>query len=496
MILHYDVLKVTPNASLIVINAAYEALCQKYNPDNYQDETKRSKAESVIKRLNVAYGVLSDTEKRKIYDESIGIPTKVDTVKLIESEKPLQDNELQKSGTIFKQVDFNKVKDNLNQSFENAKTIATEIQHSVNEKIEKIAIDTNNQGNLKSKNLTNRKKITKKQLVALNIIIVVLVIFAASFSEFNKKYEDYVNTVQQGWKNAATNKPVAIKNVNKELDVANNVDKEPNKDYVFVLRDTISKLKLDLHSIEDFKQLNSIEDVKNAGLEIINCNLCGLEEAKKFQKDVQNKKLTGFSILYKNGKKSSVIAFADGEYKFDLAWHDNGVIESRGYFINGEFSQREDWSRDGKKTSHIEVVDGRIEGFRSSWDENGQELKAYILEGVTYPILDTPSNPNNIPEIECLNATNHLKGVLKMLPNIPSYEDAQKFLKFNAPKNDVLKELREMYIDPNIYKSMSNPNARNYVLAMLNIMYVQPKLAKMSLYTWRFYYDCVKEYQK
>jgi curved DNA-binding protein CbpA len=73
MITHYDVLKVSPNASLVVILAAYDALCKKYNPDNYQDETKRMKAQAVIKRLNAAYAVLSDVEKRKLYDESMEI---------------------------------------------------------------------------------------------------------------------------------------------------------------------------------------------------------------------------------------------------------------------------------------------------------------------------------------------------------------------------------------------------------------------------------------
>lgn len=171
MITHYDILKVTQNASTTVISAAYNALCTKYHPDNYQDETKKSKGESVIKRLNVAYGVLSDAEKRKIYDESIGISEKVEVVT-----EPKIHNERQKRESIFKQIDFskikniviqsvknakagigqsineniisrinlNKVKEKLNQSVENAKTLKADIENSVHGNKEKTEeLDSN-----------------------------------------------------------------------------------------------------------------------------------------------------------------------------------------------------------------------------------------------------------------------------------------------------------------------------------------------------------------
>lgn len=125
VVTHYDILKVTPNASLVVIRAAHNALCKKYNPENYQDETKRAKAQAVIKRLNVAYAVLSDIEKRKLYDESIGIFEKVveeitlaSDVQLAENQATLQ---IQNIKDIFNQIDFEKIKSDVMQSVEKVK---------------------------------------------------------------------------------------------------------------------------------------------------------------------------------------------------------------------------------------------------------------------------------------------------------------------------------------------------------------------------------------
>lgn len=68
---YYETLEVSPNASNIVIRAAYRCLAQHAHPD------KNPGSEDAGQRMlniNRAYAVLTDLEKRKEYDLSQGIP--------------------------------------------------------------------------------------------------------------------------------------------------------------------------------------------------------------------------------------------------------------------------------------------------------------------------------------------------------------------------------------------------------------------------------------
>ena len=64
---YYDILEVNKNASPEIIEKAYKTLVKKYHPDLQQDENK-NKYEEKIKKINEAYDILSDPEKRKKYD--------------------------------------------------------------------------------------------------------------------------------------------------------------------------------------------------------------------------------------------------------------------------------------------------------------------------------------------------------------------------------------------------------------------------------------------
>lgn len=66
---HYDSLNVARSAPASVIKAAYKALSQTYHPDKYAggpDEALR-----IMKNINAAYAVLSDTDKRAEHDRWI-----------------------------------------------------------------------------------------------------------------------------------------------------------------------------------------------------------------------------------------------------------------------------------------------------------------------------------------------------------------------------------------------------------------------------------------
>ena len=63
---YYDVLGVTKKASSQDIKSAYRKLAKKYHPDTNPGDKK---AEQLFKEVTEAYNVLSDEEKRKLYDQ-------------------------------------------------------------------------------------------------------------------------------------------------------------------------------------------------------------------------------------------------------------------------------------------------------------------------------------------------------------------------------------------------------------------------------------------
>jgi curved DNA-binding protein CbpA len=69
---YYAVLGVLPGAESVVIVAAYRALASLYHPDKWKGNV--SSANKRMAEINVAYGVLSDAEKRKAYDSTLVSP--------------------------------------------------------------------------------------------------------------------------------------------------------------------------------------------------------------------------------------------------------------------------------------------------------------------------------------------------------------------------------------------------------------------------------------
>lgn len=64
---YYEILGISPNASSQEIKKAYRRLAVKYHPDKNRDDSKE--AEEKFKEVSEAYKILSDVEKRKVYDE-------------------------------------------------------------------------------------------------------------------------------------------------------------------------------------------------------------------------------------------------------------------------------------------------------------------------------------------------------------------------------------------------------------------------------------------
>jgi len=68
---HYDVLGVSPDASASDIKRAYKQLAKKYHPDRNPDDPS---AEQKFKKVSAAYEVLSDAQKRAVYDQKLRAP--------------------------------------------------------------------------------------------------------------------------------------------------------------------------------------------------------------------------------------------------------------------------------------------------------------------------------------------------------------------------------------------------------------------------------------
>ncbi len=67
---YYDILQINQNASPEIIEKAYKTLAKKYHPD-LQEEHNKKEAEEILKAINEAYEILSNPDKKLLYDQNL-----------------------------------------------------------------------------------------------------------------------------------------------------------------------------------------------------------------------------------------------------------------------------------------------------------------------------------------------------------------------------------------------------------------------------------------
>lgn len=143
---YYDILQINQNASPEIIEKAYKTLAKKYHPD-LQEESNKKEAEEILKEINEAYEILSNPDKKALYDQNL----KNETISQEDYEKMYAQNERLKE-------ELNNLKNN---SYKNIKPNYT----SPNNITPNINLNSfNNSDNKKSQpNQEDMDKIEKEQ---------------------------------------------------------------------------------------------------------------------------------------------------------------------------------------------------------------------------------------------------------------------------------------------------------------------------------------------
>ena len=90
---YYEILEIDKNASPEILEKAYKTLVKKYHPDLQKNNLKNNYEEK-IKKINEAYEILSNPEKRKLYNENINLKNEINYLKnnYINLEKNIYNN--------------------------------------------------------------------------------------------------------------------------------------------------------------------------------------------------------------------------------------------------------------------------------------------------------------------------------------------------------------------------------------------------------------------
>lgn len=208
---YYDILEVSPKASKQIIDKAYKVLAKKYHPD-VNSENKKEWAEEKFKKINEAYEVISDEQKRAEYDQKLEREKQqflIDNENLkARYEKLCEQNEILRNeianlkanypNNIYQNNNINQKKDYSN--------IQDEINRKVSQSIDKAYYDTYVQRMrdygykiYHKKTLKERAKDIVSIFITILIVIIVLIILwqipaVRNYIESNKIIKTFIDS--------------------------------------------------------------------------------------------------------------------------------------------------------------------------------------------------------------------------------------------------------------------------------------------------------------
>ena len=192
---YYDILEVNKNASQEIIEKAYKTLVKKYHPD-LQENNLKDNYEEKIKKINEAYEILSNSEKRKNYDLQLqnNEISKEDYYNLYNENINLKNeinylkNNINLNNNYQTQDIKNNVQQNQNTSYEN-NINQEEINQKINNAVNKAYYDAYIE-DLKNRGYKISYKKASKDLLAffLTIIFFIIIGFVLWQIPFTKNY--------------------------------------------------------------------------------------------------------------------------------------------------------------------------------------------------------------------------------------------------------------------------------------------------------------------
>jgi len=166
---YYELLEVNTNASQEVIEKAYRVLAKKYHPD-VQPRDKIFWAESEFKKVSEAYTVLSDQERRVVYDFENGFASGDTSYEQKYKNLYSEQEELKKELEFLKNNQTNEPPQNINNNNKQRLRDLTNFK-PYTKKISQLIYDET------QKSKEERSKDIKAFIIAILIMILVIFLF-------------------------------------------------------------------------------------------------------------------------------------------------------------------------------------------------------------------------------------------------------------------------------------------------------------------------------
>ena len=168
---YYDILEINKNASPEIIEKAYKTLVKKYHPE-LQENNLKNNYEEKIKKINEAYEVLSNPEKK--YNDDLNL-NKIEISKE-EYNNLYNENINLKNEINYLKNNYNQIQNNYNHFNNNQNNInQNEINQKINNAVNQAYHDAYIQ-DLKNRGYKIKYKKTFKDFLALFLTIIFIII--------------------------------------------------------------------------------------------------------------------------------------------------------------------------------------------------------------------------------------------------------------------------------------------------------------------------------